>query len=281
MNYNRIEEEILELINQVRAKPYSLIKDLSQMLPYFNGTKYKAPGMQATLVTSEGAQAVKEAIRVLEDQKPTGILFESKGLKLAARDHCFDIGKHSLVSHIGSDGSRMSDRINRYGTWYNSIAENISFGETTAKEVVLNFIIDDGNAQRGHRNTILNPQIKFVGISCGPHNNLNTCCVIDFAGDYHEMGNPKSDSYRKEIYTLKKPDYEKDFRREFDKIKEHRFEKQAKFKEMDELPPGVVSCRTKKTTTQEGRKKTTIIEKTYTMEDGSSKRVEEIEETYD
>jgi hypothetical protein len=277
MDYNRLEDEVYELINIVRTRPYTFIKDLSGMVPYFNGNKYKAPGMQATLVTSEGVAAVQEAIAFLEDQTPVEVIFRSKGLDLAARDHCFDIGKHSLVSHIGSDGSRMSDRINRYGTWYNTIAENISFSETTAKEIVLNFLIDDGNKTRGHRTTIVNPQLKYIGISCGPHKSLISCCIIDFAGNYEEQGISKKD-----IYTVKKESsISNDNFRGFDRIKEHDFDKRAQMKNNDDLPPGVTSCRTKKTTTQDGKKKTVYTEKIYTMEDGSTKRVEETEESYE
>ena len=292
MNYNKLEDEIYDYINLARTKPYMLSKDLAAMLPYFNGNKFKAPGMSVTLVTTEGATAVQEAIEVVNSQKPTGILFSSQGMKQAAKDHCFDIGKHGLVSHIGTDGSRMSDRINRYGTWYSSIAENISFGETTAKEIVLNFLIDDGNAQRGHRATILNPQLKFVGISCGPHNTLKTCCVIDFAGDFDESGtnvNTAERHVKREVYQVQRearhtPDkygFGNARDRSFERARERSFERRVQEKSSEKLPPGVKSCRTKKTVTQEGKKKTTVFEKIYTMEDGSTKRVEETEVTYD
>ncbi len=252
------------------------------MLPYFNGNKYKEPGMIATLVTTEGADAIHKAIEYLENKKSVPLILESKGLKNAARDHCFDIGKHGLVSHVGSDGSRMSDRINRYGTWYNSIAENVSFSETTAKEIVLNFIIDDGNIQRGHRITLLNPQLKYLGISCGPHSDLQSCCVIDFAGDYEELGSSKfiEKTWKKEF--LSNPsELTLSNQTIVDSVKS-RDDKSEKKSQVDmEFPSKIVSCRTKKTTTQEGNKRIVLVEKTYTMEDGTTKHIEETEETYE
>jgi len=81
----------------------------------------------------------------------------SKGLTQAGRDHCYDIGPKGDVSHTGSDGSTMSERMERYGQWNRAIAENISFSEKTGKDIIIQFIIDDGNASRGHRKNLFNP----------------------------------------------------------------------------------------------------------------------------
>jgi len=82
----------------------------------------------------------------------------SKGLVQAARDHAYDVGPKGEVTHRGTDDSTMSDRMERYGKWNKAIAENVSFSEKTGKNIVLQFIIDDGNETRGHRNNILNPE---------------------------------------------------------------------------------------------------------------------------
>lgn len=52
----------------------------------------------------------------------------------------------------------MSVRMERYGDWNKAIAENISFSEKTGKDIVLQFIIDDGNSSRGQRKNIFNPE---------------------------------------------------------------------------------------------------------------------------
>ena len=51
-----------------------------------------------------------------------------EGLTSAARDHANDIGPKGITGHTGSDGSSMTDRIERYGEWMGHIGENISFG---------------------------------------------------------------------------------------------------------------------------------------------------------
>lgn len=52
----------------------------------------------------------------------------SKGLECAARDHVKDTGPKGVTGHTGTDGSSMSDRIERYGEWDVTVGENISYG---------------------------------------------------------------------------------------------------------------------------------------------------------
>lgn len=110
----------------------------------------------------------------------------SKGLVQAAKDHCYDIGRQGMISHTGSDGSSMGERMERYGSWNVAIAENISFSEKTAKDIVLQFIIDDGNLSRGHRKNIMNNNYTAVGVAVGAHSEYDVCCVVDFAVDYDD-----------------------------------------------------------------------------------------------
>lgn len=99
-----------------------------------------------------------EAIAFLKNTNGLPAFKISKGLTLAARDHCFDIGPVGGASHTGTDGSTMAERIEKYGSWHRAISENISFSEVTGKNIVLQFIIDDGNESRSHRKNIFNPE---------------------------------------------------------------------------------------------------------------------------
>lgn len=99
-----------------------------------------------------------EAIAHLKSVSPGQPFKLSKGLTLAARDHCYDIGPSGGASHVGTDGSSMADRIEKYGVWHRAISENISFNEVTGKTIVLQLIIDDGNESRSHRKNIYNPE---------------------------------------------------------------------------------------------------------------------------
>jgi uncharacterized protein YkwD len=68
-------------------------------------------------------------------------------LAIAARDHCLDIGAKGSTSHIGSDGSNVSIRADRYGIWGGNIGENLIFGDRqffNGRDYALMLYIDDG-----------------------------------------------------------------------------------------------------------------------------------------
>ena len=50
----------------------------------------------------------------------------------------------------------------------------------------MNFILDDGNKSRGHRENLFNEDLSVLGISCGKHLKHGHCCVINFAGQMEE-----------------------------------------------------------------------------------------------
>ncbi|CAD8126105.1 unnamed protein product [Paramecium sonneborni] len=182
---SKISKEAFEYLNMLRKDPKLGIPKLQELLKYFKGKSFYKPG-EIVLLTNEGDLAVKECIEFLNNQKGVGELKWSKGLESAARDHVKDIGSKGLIGHNGSDGSSMSDRIERYGEWDKSICENISFGQKTGEDVIIQLIIDDGVSSRGHRKNCFKSEIGFVGIYDGQHKQYKNVCVMDFAGEYQE-----------------------------------------------------------------------------------------------
>jgi uncharacterized protein YkwD len=136
------------------------------------------------LRTEEGVAALDEAIAFLESARPLGPLRFNEGLARAARLHARDLGPRGALEHVGADGSRLSDRLNRLGTWHGLIAENISTGETEARQVVIQLLVDDGVANRGHRKNLFNPDLHQAGAGTAPHRDYRTVTVIDYADGF-------------------------------------------------------------------------------------------------
>src|SRR5690606_35365557 len=96
------------------------------------------------------------------------------------QDHVNDAGSKGIIGHGGSDGSERSDRSTRYSE-YHLIGEYIAYNCSTAEEILIKLLIDEGNADRGHRNTIFNAEYIVCGVACGPHKTQQSMCVIDYA----------------------------------------------------------------------------------------------------
>lgn len=76
------------------------------------------------------------------------------------------------------------------GAW----GENISYGKSTARDVVLALIIDDGLPGRKHRKNIFNPGYVVAGAAFGRHAKFGAMCSIEFAGGYAERGQSAGDT---------------------------------------------------------------------------------------
>jgi uncharacterized protein YkwD len=180
-----LEKAIVREVNLARTNPKGYASFLEKWKRYYDGKLLKIPG-ETMIMTKEGMTALNEAIGLTHSINPVPRLNPSRGMSWGARDHVKDQGSSGSSQHKGSDGSQPWDRVNRYGTWEKSIAENISYGSDKARNIVIALIVDDGVPSRGHRKNIFNPDFGVIGVACGRHSTYRTVCVITFARGYKE-----------------------------------------------------------------------------------------------
>jgi uncharacterized protein YkwD len=180
-----LENEVLREHNLARTNPGKYATYVAEWLQYYHGKKRTIPG-RLPIQTTEGKRGVIAAVRFLEAQDPLPPLRASQGLARAAHDHVEDTGKKGWLGHLGSDDSEPADRVNRYGTWYGRVGENITYGGWDARELVVRLIIDDGIPNRGHRKNVFNPDFTLAGIAFGHHETYGSMCVITYAAEFEE-----------------------------------------------------------------------------------------------
>ena len=190
-NHNLTYEKVAALIleqNKARSDPQKYAElYILPMLQYFNGLIYSAPGKMAN-ITQEGAAAVNECIAALNSAAAVGILRPERGLSLAAKDHVADQGRTGGTGHNGSDGSTPDIRMMRYGAFtdqqWRGGGENIAYGPTTGRDIVICLLVDDGVPGRGHRTNLLNNVYTQTGVGFGPQSYYGRNCTINYATGY-------------------------------------------------------------------------------------------------
>jgi uncharacterized protein YkwD len=185
MQLSDVEQALIEETNQLRANPAAYAERLEQLRPYYDGNQIKLPNQNFILETVEGVSALEEAIAVLRDTEPLPLLDPVAGLTLGANDHAVDLSMNNLAGHQGSDGSDPFERISRYGTFHDIAGENISYSPIhTAEWHVIQWLVDDGVPNRGHRETLLKPDYQLTGVACEVHDGFGNVCVMTYAGSY-------------------------------------------------------------------------------------------------
>jgi uncharacterized protein YkwD len=173
------EHQVLVALNAARTEPASFAEGLKRYRTYFRGRTLRYPGVEAEIETQEGVGVIDETIDFLGRQPALAPVQPASLLAASAADLATDQAQGG-TGHESSDGATPADRARRRGGG-GFIAEVIAYGPIDAADVVRQLVIDDGVADRGHRNILYSPELRFAGVACGPHPEYRTVCVIDLS----------------------------------------------------------------------------------------------------
>jgi uncharacterized protein YkwD len=183
---SQLEKEIIDEMNLARTEPQKYAAFVEEYKKYYDGNRLTIPGRKKALVTNDGVAAVDEAISFLRAAQPLPAFGVAKGVCSAAADHAKDLAGKGITGHRGSDGSTPNARVDRYGSWDAVIGETVVYEVSTARQIIISLIIDDGVPNRGHRRNIFDPNYHVTGISVSEPLTFGSKCVIDYVGGFKE-----------------------------------------------------------------------------------------------
>ena len=192
----RLRMRFLLLILTWLAFPFGLRADEAgrRILAEINFARTQPQAYASIVAQSAGSsRAVAETVRFLERVTPLPPLEHSSGLAQSALSHVFDQGRTGGFGHAGSDGAHSFERIARYGQWQGSVGENIDYGNSSPRAIVVRLIVDEGVMGRKHRANIFSKSFRVAGVAAGSHARYGAMCVMDFAGDFIERGRGLAD----------------------------------------------------------------------------------------
>ena len=179
MAQTKMEADVLRVLNAARANPAAYADNLRRFRPY-HGKTFRLPNNPVRYATIEGVAPLDSALAFLSTQLPLPPITRAPGVADAAADHVGDQAKSGATGHYSSDGAGPFERITRRGGG-GAVAEVISYGVSSADDVIRQLTVDDGVADRMHRHILFDPGLRFAGVACGKHAVYGIMCVVDFA----------------------------------------------------------------------------------------------------
>jgi len=118
--------------------------------------------------------------RINHERTARGIsaLTNSFSLNAIAQSHAFDLARHNMRGHTGSDSSKLVDRLRRIHYSIQAAAENAAYGFLQPVKVLKQMM---NSAE--HRANILNPYLTEAGVGLAVNDSSNFCYywVVTFA----------------------------------------------------------------------------------------------------
>ena len=162
------EKNLVLAHNLVRYDPGKFARQyVTEYITYFEGKEFHYPGRDLIMLTEEGVEPAEELYWELLNTEPVGILFPSQGLHEAAVSHADYLVRNKTRGHGGQGG--LVARIEREGDWDRQIGENIAYGSFSPHDALMYMLINDNVADRTHRQNILNPGFRFIGVAMDYH----------------------------------------------------------------------------------------------------------------
>lgn len=211
-----------ESINKLRSNPSYLIPYLENRLKNFKDEYVYVPPISdknsnlnmnlksnnntniinnnTPILFVEGKKAVEEAINYLSKLTPLYEYSHNNYLLKIASEHSIDLGVNGLISHEGSDGKSLVDRIEKVCDWNGMLSENLEFGSNTCEDILCTWVIDDGVSLRTHRSNLFSDRYKYFGVSVNSHCSEEIVTVVNFAEELYGFNEENPNIIEKTFY---------------------------------------------------------------------------------
>lgn len=173
--------ELLIEINKVRTNPSSYADKIDGYKQYFTRKILKLPNSNIGISTEEGPDAYDECAKFLRSTNPVCEQIASKGLSRIANE-LLVVAQRNPSEVYQIDCYKLVDK---YGYFEGGLSRIIECGGMEPEQVVINILVSDGDKKRSQRNTLLNKNLKKVGLASGKHDVYGIATALIFSGNFH------------------------------------------------------------------------------------------------
>ncbi len=163
------EKSVIFYLNLVRVNPklfaQTYLKNYLDTAP-INQTEY-----------------LKSLQKELNTLKPMDLLKPQFDLYEVAKKHATEMGVQGKTGHISLSGKNFESRAEELSKRYKKLMENCQYGYADGLSIVIDLLIDEDIPELGHRKSLLNKDVKYIGTSIKKHKTYQYNCVIEMGSD--------------------------------------------------------------------------------------------------
>ena len=212
-------KEIIEEINKLRENPSLYAKKVEEYSTYFNDKIFKLPNLNIKIQTQEGAAPYIETVEYLKTKEKINTLIPSKALCEIAQE----IADNLVDSETGEIDEELHEQIiDKHGSFSGKFTRAMDFGGFTSEQVVINFLVCDGDVDRTQREPLLGEGLKKIGVAFGKHNIYRTICVLVTCSEFNNTKDPD------DLMVFRDPEEEKAEQERLEKEKDEKEKKEQK-----------------------------------------------------
>ena len=225
--YSKFIEEVMSEINLARTKPSEYAAKLERISSTLQGRKVKVG--KSIMKLKEGAAIFDETIQYLLNIGHMEPLELCEGLSESANEllSILIIQEGVDMSDFNLDIYDLEHRLDHFGVYFGEFSELIDYGSFDPEFIVVNFLLSDGDETRNDRHTVMNPLMKYCGITSGILPSTKKCTILNFVQHYFKPGEEIPEKMLQN-YTYK-PNVKDQFRQLSGQIGEVFFDKKNKY----------------------------------------------------
>jgi hypothetical protein len=226
---------IIEEVNILRSDPKKYSDKLERYKTYFTDDIIQIPEIDVQVSTQEGVVPYTETIEYLKKQEPVEQLTASRALCEIAQE-ILDKVVDSETGEI--EESLVEKIIDSHGNFSGKFTRAMDFGGFTSEQIVINFIVCDGDPERTQRDPLLGKGLTKVGVAFGKHNIYSTVCVFVSCTEFESNNSDDTPIFKDVKFCIDdESEEEKKIKekeeREREKKKEREYEKQKEKEEKE------------------------------------------------
>jgi hypothetical protein len=159
------EKAVIFYLNLVRSNPKLFV---SKYLKTYLDT---APIKQTPYLSS--------LLKELGAMKPMQVITPQFDLYEVAKKHATEMGIQGKTGHISLSGVSYENRASELSKRYEKVMENCQYGYQDGLSIIIDLLIDEDIPDLSHRRSLLNKEVKFIGVSTKKHKVYRYNCLIE------------------------------------------------------------------------------------------------------